>query len=55
MNSKKIIWLLSGVGGYLGGYVPLLWGGEYFSFSSILLGAVGAILGIWVGFKMTRF
>lgn len=54
MESKKIIWLLMSVGGFLGGYIPLLWGAAYFSFSSIIFSALGAILGIWVAFKLTR-
>jgi uncharacterized membrane protein YeaQ/YmgE (transglycosylase-associated protein family) len=42
------------IGGMIGGYVPALWGAEYFSFSSIIFNALGAILGIWIGFKLTH-
>jgi uncharacterized membrane protein YeaQ/YmgE (transglycosylase-associated protein family) len=42
------------VGGAIGGYVPLLWGENYFSFASIIFNALGAILGIWIAFKLTR-
>lgn len=52
MESKRIIYLLMFVGGALGGYVPLIWGANYFSFSSILFNALGAMLGIWIGFKI---
>lgn len=41
------------IGGAIGGYVPLLWGASYFSFSSIIFNAIGASVGVWVGFKMT--
>jgi hypothetical protein len=54
MESKKIIWMCAGLGGLFGGYVPLLWGASYFSFASLFLNAVGALLGIWIGFKLTR-
>jgi hypothetical protein len=54
MDTKRIIWLGAGVGGWLGGYVPLLWGAGYFSFASILFNTIGALLGIWIGFKLTR-
>ncbi|MCA9353969.1 MAG: GlsB/YeaQ/YmgE family stress response membrane protein [Candidatus Kaiserbacteria bacterium] len=55
MQSKRIISLLTIVGATIGGYVPSLWGDGYFSFASIITSGLGAILGIWIGFKMTRF
>ena len=42
------------VGSTIGGMIPGLWGAGFLSFSSILLSAVGAILGIWLAFKMSR-
>jgi hypothetical protein len=54
MESKRIITLFMIVGGVVGGYIPLLWGAGYFSFSSILFNAIGAIIGIWIGFKLTH-
>lgn len=51
---KQIITFLTIVGGALGGYVPLLWGASYFSFASIVFSALGAMLGIYIGFKMTH-
>lgn len=54
MESKKIMWILMSLGGFLGGYIPLLWGSAGFTFSTILFNALGAILGIWVAFKITR-
>lgn len=42
------------VGSIAGGYVPMLWGGSVFSFSSLFLSALGAIAGIWVGFKVSQ-
>jgi len=54
MESKKIIWMFAGLGGFLGGYAPLLWGANYFSFASIIFNGVGALLGIYIGFKLTH-
>jgi uncharacterized membrane protein YeaQ/YmgE (transglycosylase-associated protein family) len=36
------------VGSAVGGYLPVLWGGDFFSFSSLILSGVGGILGIWL-------
>ncbi|MBX4211162.1 hypothetical protein KW783_04310 [Candidatus Parcubacteria bacterium] len=52
---KKIIWIFMVVGSAVGGYVPALWGAGAFSFSSIILGAVGGIVGIWAGFKLSNY
>jgi len=42
------------VGGIIGGYIPLIWGSSYFSFSSIIFNAIGALVGIWVAFRITH-
>jgi hypothetical protein len=52
MDSKKLIWFGLFVGSSVGSYLPVIWGGSAFSFSSIVLGAVGGIAGIWLGFKL---
>ena len=54
MESKRIILIFMTVGGILGGYLPLLWGARYFSFASLFCNAAGALLGIWIAFKLTR-
>lgn len=54
MDSKKTIYFFMFIGGTIGGYLPLLWGGEVFSFSGIIFNALGALLGIYIGFKLTR-
>ena len=54
MNSKSLIWFFMAIGGAIGGYIPMLWGDSFFSFSSVLLTAVGSILGIYVGFKLSH-
>ena len=54
MDSKGIIWLFAGVGSTIGGMIPMLWGAGFISFSSIILTAVGGIVGIYLGFKLTH-
>lgn len=54
MDSNKLVWFLMFVGSAIGSYIPALWGDGMFSFSSIILSAVGGIFGIYVGFKIGR-
>ncbi len=42
------------IGSTVGGIIPSLWGAGMFSFSSIILSALGGILGIWVGYKISQ-
>ncbi len=52
MNTKSLVWIGAFVGSTIGGFIPDLWGAGLFSFSSILLSSLGAILGIYLGFKV---
>jgi len=49
---KKFVILGMVLGSWAGSYIPVLWGGDLFSMTSILLGAAGGFAGIWVGFKI---
>lgn len=42
------------IGGMIGGWLPTLFGASYFSVSSILGGAVGGLLGIWLVYKLAQ-
>jgi hypothetical protein len=42
------------IGGAVGAYIPLLWGGSVFSFSSVIFSGLGGIGGIWLGYKLGR-
>lgn len=53
MDRKKLIWIGMIVGSAVGGYIPLIWGGSLFSFTSIILTAVGGVAGIWLAFKVS--
>jgi len=54
MNSRFLIWLGLFVGSAIGGYIPYLWGDNFLSMWSVILTAVGGIIGIWVGFKLSN-
>ncbi|MEO6536379.1 MAG: hypothetical protein ABIT47_01695 [Candidatus Paceibacterota bacterium] len=49
---KQIVWIGLLVGSTIGGFIPELWGAGVFSFSSIILSAIGGMLGIWIGWKI---
>jgi len=42
------------VGSIAGGYLPDLWGGDFFSVTSLLTSTLGGALGIWLAYVMTR-
>ncbi len=43
------------VGMFVGGYVPVMWGGSDFSVSSLLFAAVGGAAGVWAGVRLSDF
>ncbi len=51
---KQMVWLGGLIGSTAGSYIPALWGGSLFSFSSILLGALGGAAGIILAWNMTK-
>lgn len=52
---KKLVWLGMIVGSVLGGMIPGLWGADMFSFSSVIFNAIGALVGIWVGYRLSQY
>ena len=52
MNLKKLCWIGAFVGSSVGSYVPALWGESMLSLSSIVLGMVGGLAGIWAGYRI---
>jgi uncharacterized membrane protein YeaQ/YmgE (transglycosylase-associated protein family) len=49
---KKFIYLGMIIGSIVGGYAPELFGASVFSFASIFTGALGAFIGIYIGYKI---
>ncbi len=43
----SMIWIFIGIGGFIGSYLPVLFGGDAFSGWSIVSGTIGSLLGIW--------
>ncbi len=52
MEKKTAIKVGLLVGSFVGGYVPMLWGAGVFSFSSVIFGALGGALGVYIGYKI---
>jgi hypothetical protein len=50
---RSSIWTGILIGSTIGGLIPLLWGDDTLSYSSVLLGGAGAFAGLWVAFKMS--
>ncbi len=53
MSRGFLITLGMTVGSVAGGYVPILWGDSFLSFTSILTSGIGSIIGIVVMYKLT--
>jgi hypothetical protein len=51
---RSVIGLCGGFGMFVGGYVPELWGAGSFSLSSLLVGGLGAVAGIWLGVRISE-
>ena len=58
-NSEKkmrrtLVWMGLFIGSTVGGLLPALWGGGMFSLSAIILSFLGALAGIWLGYKIGK-
>jgi hypothetical protein len=42
------------LGGIVGGYVPVLWGASSLGGQSLLFGAVGSLVGVYVGARISE-
>ncbi len=54
MSSKSIIMFGMVVGSMIGSFIPAIWGGDLLSFSSIIFSTIGGLVGIYLGFKVSR-
>ena len=43
------------IGGLIGGYLPVFWGGNLLDITSVVLGTLGTIVGIWAGYKLGKY
>jgi hypothetical protein len=53
MSRKSLVMLGFIIGSYAGGWVPTLFGADWFSMWSIVGNAVGGLLGIFISYKLT--
>ncbi|MCX6762138.1 MAG: hypothetical protein NTY33_04870 [Candidatus Moranbacteria bacterium] len=52
--TKTLIFFGLFIGSVLGGYLPVLWGDSAFSMSAVFTSALGAFLGVWLGYKLAH-
>ncbi|MCL4365742.1 hypothetical protein M1437_00765 [Patescibacteria group bacterium] len=55
MSSKVLVYLGMTIGSIVGGYIPTLFGAGLISYSSVLFSGIGAIIGVWIGYKLSNF
>ena len=55
MQAKTRVWIGVFVGSTIGSSIPMLWGSDFLSFSSVFLGGVGAFVGIWLGWRLSQY
>lgn len=49
---RRVVWLSIAVGSTAGGLAPELWGGSAFGVASLVLGCLGAVVGLWFAAKL---
>lgn len=52
MSTKTLVMLGMTVGSMIGSFIPILWGASFLSYTSLILSAVGGMLGIWIAMKV---
>jgi hypothetical protein len=52
---RSVIGICAGLGLFIGGYVPELWGASAFSLTSLLFSVVGGAAGIWLGVRLSDY
>jgi hypothetical protein len=52
MPSRALVWILICIGSTIGGLIPEVWGAGMFSYSSSLLGGIGAFAGLWIAHQL---
>jgi predicted MFS family arabinose efflux permease len=52
MPSRGMIWVLIFIGSTIGGIIPELWGAGMISYPSLVLSGIGALVGLWIAYKI---
>jgi hypothetical protein len=50
---RRVMWIFVLVGSTVGALVPLAWGGSTLGLTSLALGCLGGIAGVWCAVKLT--
>jgi hypothetical protein len=53
MSAKGVVMLGMFIGSTAGSYIPILFGASFLSMASLIGSAIGGILGIYIGYKLT--
>jgi len=53
--TKKFVWTGLFFGSGIGGFVPLMWGGEMLSLWGVATTAAGGIAGMWLGYRISQW
>lgn len=54
MSRRFLVLLGMTIGSIAGGYIPVLFGADLLSFTSIICNAIGGLVGIWISYKLTE-
>ena len=54
MPSRLSIFIWMTIGSSVGGYIPVLWGADFLSYSSLLFSGIGGIVGVIVAVKIAK-
>ena len=52
-HMRSVIGLCATFGTFVGGYVPSLWGDSGLSLTALVFAAVGGVLGVWLGVRLS--
>jgi len=55
MTPKRIVMTFFVIGSTIGGYGPIIFGVSALSYTSIILGAIGGLIGVIVGYKISKY
>jgi hypothetical protein len=50
--SRVLVWMSILIGSTIGGIIPAFWHAGIFSYSSLLLSGAGALIGLWIAYKI---
>jgi hypothetical protein len=52
---KWAIYIGAGIGGFVGGYIPVMfWGMDVLDPTTLFTGFGGTLLGLWIGYKIGK-